>query len=291
LSDVEPVSESARTDAVLPMGSRPDTTESSYPPRPARRGSLAAGQTSRWFFGRSIAPTRANVVMAAAGTGARIQFGKVGVDGSTRWGPSVTLIRGATSAEARLPSGSAVGLALRVDSGRLPSQQADIEVGSRVYELDGSLSAAVRPGGWRQEGSVDDFTLFVRTHGPEPIHAVDTGGPAPSIEVLSDRANDESIRVRTVAPVVIVRNVAWDAGWHATVTRDGGPAQDTAVSRRGLVQQVRVPAGTDIVTFRYRPPHWLVASAITEGSALLLVLLLADTVLRHRSRRRRRVSP
>jgi hypothetical protein len=291
LSDVEPVSESARTDAVLPMGSRPDTTESSYPPRPARRGSLAAGQTSRWFFGTSIAPTRANVVMAAAGTGARIQFGKVGVDGSTRWGPSVTLIRGATSAEARLPSGSAVGLALRVDSGRLPSQQADIEVGSRVYELDGSLSAAVRPGGWRQEGSVDDFTLFVRTHGPEPIHAVDTGGPAPSIEVLSDRANDESIRVRTVAPVVIVRNVAWDAGWHATVTRDGGPAQDTAVSRRGLVQQVRVPAGTDIVTFRYRPPHWLVASAITEGSALLLVLLLADTVLRHRSRRRRRVSP
>jgi hypothetical protein len=238
-----------------------------------------------------VAATRADVVLVPGTAGARLQFGKIMAGGATRWGPPVTVAPGVTSAGGNLPGGSAVGLDLRVDSGQLPPHQADIEVGSMAYELDGSLSSAVRPGRWRQAGSADDFTLFVATRAPTPVHAVTDGGAAPRLTVLADGANGESIRVRTGAPVVVVRNVAWDVGWHATVTTDGGPAQAMEVHRRGLVQQVRVPAGTDVVTFRYRPPHWLLASAITEASALLLVLLLIDTALRHRTRRRRASVP
>ena len=286
LQRVRRASLAAGEDRVLPMGSRADT-DAAYPPYPARRPKLVEGQSSTWFFGRSLDPPRAGLVLAPGATGSRIGFGKVGADGAIRWGPTVAVAAGATSVGGKLPSGSAVGLALRVDSGQLPAHQADVALGSRVYELDGALSDAVRPGPWRQAGSADDFTLFVRSHPPTPLRAVGHGHSAAPIDVLSNTANGETIRVHTSRPVVVVRDVAWDGGWHASVTTGGGPSQPVSVDRRGLVQQVRLPAGTDVVTFKYRPPHWLVASAITEGSALLLAILLIDTVFRRRGRRRR----
>jgi hypothetical protein len=277
---------SAGEDDVLPMGSRANT-DTAYPPYPAPRSTLGAGQPSTWFFGRSLDPLRAGLLLAPGATGSRIQFGKVGADGAIRWGPTVTVAAGATSVGGKLSRGSAVGLALRVDSGRLPAHQADITVGAGLYELDGALSDAVRPGPWRQAGSADHFILFVRTRPATPLHVVAHGHPAAPLEVLSNRANEETIRVRTSRPVVVVRDVAWDRGWRASVTTGAGPSQPVSVDRRGLVQQVRLPAGTDVVTFDYRPPHWLVASAITEGSTLLLAILLVDTVFRRRGRRRR----
>jgi hypothetical protein len=286
LPGVRRASSVAGDDLVLPMGSRL-ATGAAYPQYPARRPELVEGQSSTWFFGRSLDPARAGLLLAPGATGSRIQFGKVAANGATRWGPTVTAATGATSVSGKLPSGSAVGLALRVESGRLPAHQADITVGAGLYELDGALSDAVRPGPWRQAGSADHFTLYVRTRPPTPLHVVAPGHPAPSIDVLSNRANGEIIRVRSSRPVVLVRDVAWDGGWHASVTTGGGPSLPLSVDRRGLVQQVRLPAGTDVVTFRYRPPHWLVASAITEGSTLLLAILLVDTVLRRRGRRRK----
>ena len=41
------------------------------------------------------------------------------------------------------------------------------------------------------------------------------------------------------------------------------------------MQQVRIPAGDDVVTFHYRPPHLLVASVLSLGAIVLLVVLLA----------------
>ena len=53
------------------------------------------------------------------------------------------------------------------------------------------------------------------------------------------------------------------------------------------MQQVRLPAGADVVTFSYRPPHWLVASVLSEGSSLLLVVLGGLAVVTSLRRRRR----
>jgi len=184
-----------------------------------------------------------------------------------------------------LPTGDAVGLTVQVLSGRLPPHQAVVFVGNGVYELAGSLSSAIRPGAWRYQGSNDDYSLFLRTRAPTPLYTVtDPGGSTQHIDVLSTGPNAESIRVRATSPVVVVRDVAWDSGWHASVSTNGGPFRTVKIDRHGLVQAVRLSAATNVVRFSYRPPHWSVASALSVGSSLLLVILLVAMLLRRRRR-------
>jgi len=301
LRDVNQVSESHGADPVLPLGIHADVPESSYPAYPAPRGELGTGQSDTWFFGGSLRPRQASVLLTtpAAAAGVRVRFGTVRADGATTWGAPVTVVAGARIAMGPLPSGaavppgspgsagsavsavSAVGLAVQVVSGSLPPHQATIRVGTRTYELDGSLSDAVRPGQWRPSGSVGGFSLFVRAAPPHPLYAVRrAGSPPPRISVVSDTANSETVSVRAASPTVVVRDVAWDAGWHASVAVNGGPAEPLTVAPHGLTEQVRLPAGTDLVTFSYRPPHWLVASSLTTGSLLFLVVLAVLTLFR-----------
>jgi hypothetical protein len=288
LDNVRQVSESRGEDPVLPMGIRANFKDSGYSFYPAPRGELVARQSSAWFFGRSLHPARADVLLASGATSAHIRFGKIGATGEIRWGSPVPVASGALSVSGRLPPGDAVGLAVQVVSGRLPPHQAVVFVGHGVYELDGSLSSAVRPGAWRQQGSIDEYSLFVRTQAPTPVYAITgTGRPAPPVKVLSTSSNAESIRIHATRSIVVVRDVAWDGGWHAAVSTNGGPSQTVAVDRRGLVQQIRLPAGTDVVSFSYRPLHWLVASTLSEGSSLLLLILLVEVLLRRRGRRRK----
>jgi hypothetical protein len=285
---LQPVSERVGQDPVFALGFQSHFAENAYPPYPGPRGELRAGQESTWFLGETLDPNRASVLLTGdTSHGAEIRFGKIGAHGVTRWGPTVRTPGGALSVTGPLPGGDAVGLAVQVVSGRLPPHQAVVWVARRPYELDGSLSLAIQPGLWRQQGSVEDLTLFVRTRPPMTLHALGaTPGPAPTFEILADSANTETVRVRTAGPITVVRQVAWDSGWHASVSADGGPAVSVPVGRHGLVQQVRVPAGTDVVRFGYSPHHWLVASLLSEGSSLFLAVLLVGTLIRWRRRRR-----
>ena len=289
LGEVRQASEARGEDAVLPLGDKAHVTDSEYTFFPAPRGQIRAGQSNGWFFGESLVSSRASLLLAPGATAARIRFGTVNSAGRTTWGPPVDVDPGARRVGSRLPGGSAVGLAVHVVSGRLPPHQADIVVGKKTYELDGALSGAVQPGAWRQQGSVDRYTLFVRTHAPSTVYAVARGQEAPpAIDVLAQSDNAESIRVRTASPVVVVRDVAWDGGWRASVSSDGGPQVTVPVDKRGLVQQVSLPSGTDIVRFSYQPRHWLVASAFSLGAAALLLVLLLDVALSRWSSRWRR---
>ncbi len=228
LRGVHQVTEAHGTDPVLPLGIEADVPDSGYPTYPAPRGALATGQSSSWFFGESLRPRQASVLLTAPAPvgGVRIRFGTVHADGATTWGAPVTVVTGARSAAGRLPPGAAVGLAVHVISGRLPPHQATIAEGTRTYELDGSLSNVVRPGLWRPSASIDHYSLFARTAAPHPLYAVPhAGDPSPHISVVSDAANAETFRVRTASPAVVVRDVAWDAGWHASVSVNGGPPE------------------------------------------------------------------
>jgi hypothetical protein len=283
LQDVQQVSESDGADPVLPLGTHADVPNNGYPTYPAPRGGLGAGESHKWFFGETLDPARVHLLLDAPAARAIIRWGKVGRDGTIEWGPPVTVMPGSLRVGGRLPSGGAAGLAIQVLSGHLPAQQADITVGATSYEVDGSLSDAVRPGTWREQGSLDDYALFVRTKAPALAYAVSAvGHVTPSVTTVSNGADAASIRLRTSTPVVVVRNVAWDAGWHATVSVNGGPARTVRVAHHGLVQQVRLPAGTDAVAFTYRPPHWLAASLLSAGSAGLLLVLFAVAVFRRR---------
>jgi hypothetical protein len=288
LSGAHQVTEAPGTDPVLPMGIHADVVEGAYPTYPAPRPAVGVGKSNQWLFGESLRVARATVLLASPAAGTQIRFGLVGANGEVRWGPGVSVAAGARSAAGRLPPGQSVGLAVQVLSGRLPAQQATIEVGPRDYELDGPLSAVVRPGPWRSLGSVDNFSLFGRAAPPRSVYVVARAGrPAAQVAVVSQSANAETVRVQTASSAVLVRDVAWDDGWHASVTVNGGRTTALHVSPRGLVEQVRLPAGADLVTFTYQPPYWPVASALSAGVSLLLVMLAVVMVFR-RSRRQSR---
>jgi hypothetical protein len=293
LRGVHQVTEAPGTDPVLPMGIDADVAEGVYPTYPAPRQAMVTGESSLWLFGESLGVARAGVLLASPAAGAQIRFGQVSADGAVRWGTRVTVAAGARNVAGRLPLGQSVGLAVQVLSGRLPAQQATIAVGPRVYELDGPLSDVVRPGPWRAQGSVDNYSLFGRTGPPHPVYVVGRAGrPPPQVGVVSDSANAETVSVRTASPAVLVRDVAWDDGWHASVTVNRGLTTTLRVAPRGLMEQVRLPAGADLVTFTYRPPHWLVASALSVGASLFLFVLAVVMVVRRfrrvRQFRRRR---
>jgi hypothetical protein len=288
LEQVRQASEAAGHDPVLPLGNRGNFADTGYPYYPAPRMQMVAGQSNKWFFGESLSPVRANLLLGPGATPARIRFGTLGPRGGTDWGPAVSVARGARSVGSMLPRGTAVGLVVQVVSGRLPRHQSDVVVGHEAYELDGALSSAVQPGPWRQQGSVDRYTLYVSTRVPTPVYTVARrDAPAPRVDVLAQSDNAESVRLRARTPVLLVRDVAWDGGWQASISSNGGPAETVPVGQRGLVQQVPVPAGSDVVTFSYQPRHWLVASVLSEGASLFLLLLLAECVLRASSRRGR----
>ena len=288
LGDIEPVSEGQGKDPVLPDGSKAGYQDPGYTFYPPPREGLRAGQVGRWFFGQSLAATSASLVFSAGATKSTLRFGTFGATGATRWGPTVATTPGTRRVTGKLPAGPASGLAVQVVSGQIPSHQAVVDVDSHAYELDGALSAVLAPGAWYQRGTVDGQSLFVRTAAPKPWRAISSGGqPAPRVDVLSNSTNAESIRVKAGTPLAVVRDVAWDKGWGASVAVNGGPAQAIPVSTYGLVQQVHLPAGDDVVTFRYRPAHFVIASVLSLAAVLFLVVLGGVALVGAHRRRRR----
>jgi hypothetical protein len=289
LGAVQPAPEPRGQDPVLPDGSSPGYNDGSYTFYPPPRGPLHPGQVGTWFYGESLTATRASLVFSAGATPATLRFGSIGARGAVRWGPVVTTKPGARRIDGTPGAGPAYGLAVQVVSGRVPSHQALVTVDQQPYELDGSLSAAVQPGVWHQQGSIEGNALFVRNQGPTPIYAVTGGGEAaPPVTVLSSNPNIEQVRVDAPSALTVVRQVAWDDGWTASVSVHGGPARPAPMSAFGLVQQVRLPAGNDVVTFRYRPVRFVVAGVLSIGATLLLVVLLVVSVVRLWRRRRGR---
>ncbi len=188
---------------------------------------------------------------------------------------------GATSVTGPLPKGAAVGFKEQV-IGSLPAQRAVITVGGRPYELGGSLSSALVPGPWQQAGFSQGYAVFTLRTPPVPISASTTTGRPLPVEVVSSETKSEQIRVDAPTASTVIRSVAWDSGWSATVSVNGGKAENIPVGSFDLVQRVHIPAGNDLVTFHYRPPHLLAASVLTVGASTLLVVLLVVWLVRRR---------
>jgi hypothetical protein len=272
---VRQLPEGGGRDAVLPLGNGADYHDVYYPFYPSPRAALGSGASSAWFLGEAIDPEAASLLFVTpAAAAAVIRFGKVTASGATSWGPDVAVAPGLLQVTGTLPAGPATGIVAQVVSGAVPAHQATITVDGRTFEVDGSLSSAIQPDSWRQVGVADGLTLFVRRRAPMPIFALTDNKASPlHVTVLSSTTKYETIKVHVASPSTIVRDVAWDPGWRATVSVNGGPARRVAVVDQGLVQQVRIPGGTDVVTFRYLPPHIEVASALTVGGVVFLVVL------------------
>jgi hypothetical protein len=285
LTDVQQTSEGFGSDPVLERGFGANFNDTAYPFYPGPRPPLHSGQTESWFFGESLEPASGSVVFAqAAKAGALIRFGLLSADGSTRWGDTVPVAAGAKQVTDRLPRAHAIGLSVQV-VGSLPAHQAVIAVGNDSYELDGSLSNAVVPGPWHQAGTSQGYVVYTFDKPPTPISASTRGGRALHVTVLSNTTKSEEIKVDTPAGASVVRSVAWDSGWKATVSVNGGPARAVSVDSFDLVQRVRIPPGKDIVMFHYRPPHLTLASVLSVGALGVLLVLLAGWLVVRRRRK------
>jgi hypothetical protein len=217
---------------------------------------------------------------------ALVRFGLLRADGSTSWGSAVSLGGGATHVTTYLPRGQAIGLSVQV-VGSLPGHQAVISVGGHAYELAGSLSSTVVPGPWHQAGTAQGYVVYTSAKPPTPITAsTEEGHPLP-VKVLSSSTKSEQISVDAPVPSSVIRSVAWDSGWHASISVNGGASHTVTVHSFDLVQRVQIPPGHVVVTFHYRPPHLTLASVLSIGAVGVLLGLLVGWFVA----RRRRVRP
>jgi len=283
IDDFTQTSENIGTDPVLPRGYGSDYNDTAYPFYPGLRPALDSGQTASWFYGESLEPDTVTVVLDhPASPGTRVRFGTLLAGGSTRWGAAVAVPAGASSVTSPHPSGLAVGLSIQVLAGSIPSQRAVISVAGHPYELAGSLSSALVPGPWQLAGLSQGYAVFTLRKPPEPISATTANGRRLPVQVISSTTKSEEMRVQAPATTTVIRSVAWDPGWSATVSVNGGKAQKLTVKDVDLVQQVDIQAGNDVVSFHYRPPHLLLACVLSLGSIVLLLALLGAWLTRRR---------
>jgi hypothetical protein len=285
LSEVQQFPEGSGSDPVLLRGYGANFNETAYPFYPGPRPSLRSGQTESWFFGESLEPATATLLFAhASSSAALVRFGVLTADGSTHWGETVPVAIGANRVTEPLPRAHGIGLSVQV-VGSLPAHQAVISVSGRSYEIAGSLSQAVVPGAWHQAGTSQGYVVYTSARAPQPVSASTRGGRPLGVTVLSSTTKSEEIQVDAPAASTVIRSVAWDAGWLASVSVNGGPAHAVPVSSFDLVQQVRIPPGRDVVTFRYRPPHLVLASVLSVGAVAVLVVLLGGWLVLRRRRK------
>lgn len=283
LSSLRQTSEATGVDPVLVNGYGANYNDTAYPFYPGPRPPLHSGQTESWFFGESLSPASASLLFTSAtGSGALVRFGVLRADGSTSWGPTVSSGAGTTRVAASLPRGRAIGLSVQV-VGSVPAHQAVIAVEGHSYELDGSLSSTVVPGPWHQAGTSLGYVVYTSAKPPIPISATTADGRPLPVKVLSSTTKSEQVSLDAPVSSSVIRSVAWDSGWRATISVNGESPRAVTVHSFDLVQRVDVPPGRVVVTFHYRPPHLTAASVLSIGAvAVLLVLLAAWLVVRRR---------
>jgi hypothetical protein len=284
--DFTQISEGFGVDPVLARGFGAEFNDTAYPFDPGPRPALGAGKTASWFYGEMLEPDTVTLVLdQPASPGTLVRFGALLADGTTHWGAPVSVSAGASTVAGRLQGGAAIGLSVQVLAGSLPAQRAVVSVAGHPYELAGSLSSALVPGPWQLAGFSQGYAVFTLRKPADPIAASTANGRRLPVQVVSSTTKSEQIRLHAPAPSMVIRSVAWDSGWSATVSVNGGKAQKIALSDFDLVQQVHIPAGNDLVTFHYRPRHLLLASTLSLG-AIALLLALFGIWLAHRRRPR-----
>ena len=154
--------------------------------------------------------------------------------------------------------------------------------GGTTYSLDGQLQDGVDQSGWKAAGSWQGYSRFVRTSIRPPVWIAGPAGGGTVTQVATTDWGSETDALSAPAAVTVVRSEAYLPGWRAVATPQHGPARVLAVVPDGLIQAVRVPAGTWTLTFSYRP------KGLTEAGAASAAGVAGFVVLAVLSRRRRR---
>jgi hypothetical protein len=284
-----------------------------HAPPPPATSVVVPGTISTRFLGTVLAVTAVEVPVES-GPRSRLRVGLLGRDGRVaRWLVPTTASRIGGSA------GEVVATIARpvTAAGVVLAASARVEVaapvvrtaGQGTYRMDGSLATAVSGPRWRYDGRVGIFPVFTTSRAAgrawlapnqaaaeraTPRTGTTTApGAAGTVRVVSAQPwGTETLRVSAPRSEVVVRSVAYDPGWRATVTSGGASAgapptgHGVIVHRAGVLQSVTVPAGTSTVTFTYRPRSASEGLVLSGLGVAAVAGLLAWPLRRRRPRRR-----
>jgi hypothetical protein len=157
--------------------------------------------------------------------------------------------------------------------------------------LDGSLQDTLTTPHWSYAGQIGVLSAFTnhRARGlawiERPAGATGTGAPG-TVRVLSTSATAPTVMaVDAPRGGVLVRSVEYAHGWTARLRPvNGGPTKVVAAEPDGLIQQVTLPPGKYIVTWRYAPTSILVGLVLTALGGAIFLALCVVSLLRRRGR-------
>ncbi len=246
------------------------------------------------------------VASPGPGNGSDVRWLTPSFVGPARRGPG----RGQITVHLTTPV-DAVGVVARAQSGHPASVGQAIlgTPGTGAFRLAGPLVDTVTPPQWHPSSTLGPFGVYQNSSpsGAGFLVTGPTGRPSPGSVTLTGSTADGTVtfRVTSTLPALLVRSEVSASGWVATVRHvPGGRAGPRSQNGRstgestatkaatstkaattwGVLQAIRVPAGSSVVTFTYRPRADDVALAASVlGWLLILALVLWNVV--------RRVSP
>jgi len=165
--------------------------------------------------------------------------------------------------------------------------------GSGRLLLDGILQSALSSPHWRFAGMIGPLPTFVNSESRGPTWIVRAASGNPDSPLLPGATTATSVgpagdEMRTVVTTptagLLVRSTAFAPGWFATVQPDSGaPGQLLPVHALGIVQAVRVPAGSSVVTWVYRPATARIGALSSFAATLVFLALVALAWFRRRA--------
>ena len=272
-----------------PFGS--DGQPPSQSPAPSCRGAPLPGTAHRRLFNlgevltlRAATLARADRVFhrPAGYVAGPLRVGVIGPSGATTF-PHERVVRRAHSWSVDFAAPvRGIGLVVTGPADEVGDDSTVTARGGTTYSLDGELQDGLDQAGWKLAGFWQGYDRFVRTSIRPPVWIAGPAGSGSVTQVATTDWGSETDAVSARRAVTVVRSEAYLAGWRAVATPAHGPARDLAVVRDGLIQAVRVPAGTWTLTFSYRP------KGLTEGGAASAIGVAGFVVLAVVSLRRRR---
>ena len=249
------------------------------PPAPCPGAPPPGTATERtWYFGQGL--TLAGAALATPGLSAATALAgsRVGVlrAGGVVDFPALTVRPAGDHATVAFRSPEeAVGLVVRGNP-RAVSDTSEVRTtGGGRYALDGSIQDALGQTGWAFTGTWAGNARFELARVRPPVWLQSGPAGATATRVRIDDNGTEVDRVGTSSPALLVRSESNLPGWEATAAPTaGGASHPLPIRAVGLIQGVRLPAGSWTVTFTYRAPGLdpgLAGSTLGIGAVLVVV--------------------
>ena len=254
-------------------------------PAPAFCRTPPSGDATVRYFGQVL--DVASVTLRAEGPGA---------PGAS---PTATLARGVVVVQALGATGLPVGAphtlaparAVRVDLGGVRAAALRVSgphlalldtvvrpTRGAPVQLDTPFQYALASPRWRLASTPGTFQVFRATHLSARAWLDPPAASSRVTRVRDAPWGDAWITVAAATPVTLVRSMAYLPGWRASAQNTRGVSRELVVRRHGLVQSVRVPAGTWTVHFHYHAPHIELGVALSSVASFLWLGVVAMLV-------------